>query len=500
MEIQIPYSIIFTFICFLFLIRKLSNSKKPSKPLPPGPPKLPLIGNLHQLAGSLPHRRLRDLANKYGPLMYLQLGETSNVVVTSPEIVKEIIKSHDQTFTNRPKILVSEILAYNSTDMTFSPYGSYWRLLRKICTLELLSVKRVQTFRKIREEEVSQAVKFIGEHEGSPVNLGKIIPPITSSIVARAAFGKKTEIVEQILSTIEYTLEVASAFMISDLYPSLKSIINPISWARYKVAKAHRQVDSLLDTIIDDHKGKKEIGVDGEENEDLIDVLLRVQKQNSDNEVTLTLENIKGVILDIFVGGTETAATTIEWAMSELMNHPEAMKKAQAEVRSVYGSKGYVDESEFQQLKYVQAVLRETLRLHPPGALLVPRENSETCEINGYEIPANSRVLINAWAIGRDPNYWSEAEKFKPERFVDNAIDYKGGNLEFIPFGFGRRICPGISFAAPVLQLILSNLLYHYDWKFPKGTSEIEMAEAFGATVRRKNDLCVVPIRYSANN
>ncbi|KAI9116344.1 hypothetical protein K1719_012511 [Acacia pycnantha] len=167
------------------------------------------------------------------------------------------------------------------------------------------------------------------------------------------------------------------------------------------------------------------------------------------------------------------------------------MKEAQAEVRRVYGSKGYVDESELHQLKYVQAVIRETLRLHPPGALLVPRENSETCEINGYEIPANSRVLINAWDIGRDPNYWSEADKFKPERFVDNAIDYQGGNLEFIPFGFGRRICPGISFAAPVLQLVLSNLLYHFDWKLPMGTSELDMA-----TVRRKNDLRVVPILY----
>ncbi|XP_028803190.1 cytochrome P450 71D10-like [Neltuma alba] len=359
-------------------------------------------------------------------------------------------------------------------------------------------MKRVQSFRKIREEEVSEVVKFIHQQEGSTVNLSKIISPVTNSIVARAAFGKKTKNVEKILSTVEYTVQVASGFSISDLYPSSK-FLYALSLTRYKVAKAHREVDRLLGNIIDDHRGKKEIDVDGEAHEDLVDVLLRVQKQNND-EVTLTLNNIKAVILDVFVGGTETSATTLEWAMSELMNHPEAMKKAQEEVRNVYGSKGYVDESEIHQLKYVPAVIRETLRLHPPGSLLVPRQNSETCEINGYEISGKSRVLINAWAIGRDPNYWNEAEKFKPERFVDSTVDYKGGNLEFIPFGFGRRICPGISFAAPVLQLILSNLLYHFDWKLPSGTNELDMAEDFGATVRRKNDLLVVPVRYSPNN
>ncbi|XP_054816352.1 cytochrome P450 71D10-like [Prosopis cineraria] len=496
MEIQISCPIIFSFIFFLLLIRKLSNSRKSSKPLPPGPPKLPLIGNLHQLVGSLPHRRLRDLANKYGPLMHLQLGETSNVVITSPEIVKEITKTHDQVFSNRPKILVSEIFAYNSTDLVFAPYGSYWRLLRKVCTLELLSMKRVQSFKKIREEEVSEVVKFIDERQGSAVNLSKIISPVTNSIVGRAAFGKKTKNVEKILSTVAYTVQVASGFTISDLYPSLK-FLNALSVTRYKVAKAHREVDRLLGNIIDDHRGNKEIDVDGDEaHEDLVDVLLRVQKQNND-EVTLTLDNIKAVILDVFVGGTETSASTLEWAMSELMNHPAAMEKAQAEVRRVYGSKGYVDESELHQLKYVPAVIRETLRLHPPGSLLVPRENSETVEINGYEISRKTRVMINAWAIGRDPKYWNEADKFEPKRFVDSSIDYKGGNLEFIPFGFGRRICPGISFAAPVLQLILSNLLYHFDWKLPNGTNELDMTEEFGATVRRKNDLCVVPIRYS---
>ncbi|KAI9116301.1 hypothetical protein K1719_012468 [Acacia pycnantha] len=212
--------------------------------------------------------------------MYLQLGETSNVVITSTEIVREITKTHDKIFANRAEVLVSEVFAYNSTDLVFAPYGSCWRLLRKLCTLELFPTKRVQSFRKIRAEEVSEVVKFIDEHEGSTVNL------------------------------MEYTIQVASGFTICDLYPSLK-LLNEFSWTRYKVAKAHREVDRLLGNIINDHKGKQEVDVDGEAHEDLVDVLLRVQKQ-SNGEVTLTLDNIKGVILDIFVAGTETTATTIE--------------------------------------------------------------------------------------------------------------------------------------------------------------------------------------------
>ncbi|KAI9110670.1 hypothetical protein K1719_018536 [Acacia pycnantha] len=174
------------------------------------------------------------------------------------------------------------------------------------------------------------------------------------------------------------------------------------------------------------------------------------------------------------------------------------MNKAQEEVRRVYGKKGYVDESELDQLKYVALVIRETLRLHPPGVLLAPRENSEVCQINGYEIPLKTIVMINAWAIGRHPDYWNEPEKFQPERFIDSSIDYKGTNFEFIPFGAGRRICPGISFATPILQLMIANLLYHFDWQLPNGEKheQMDMTEKFSAAVKRKNDLCLVPIAY----
>ncbi|KAK4276056.1 hypothetical protein QN277_019047 [Acacia crassicarpa] len=431
--------------------------------------------------------------------MHLQLGHVSHVIVSSPEVAKQVMKTHDTIFANRPKIIASETLAYDSADIVFSPYGNYWRQLRRICTLELFSSRRVQTFRKIREEEVSALVKDIRQYVefGSVVNLTQKLYPLTNSIVARAAFGQKTHNVEEALVAVMYAVEILSGLSISDLYPSLK-FLRLISGTKAKIEKTRQELDRALTNILSDHL-LKESGNMGEADteEDLVDVLLRIQKAVL-LEVPLTLDNIKAVLLDIFIGGTETTATTAEWAMAEMMKNPEVMNKAQQEVWKVYGKKGYVDESELDQLKYVALVIRETLRLHPPGVLLVPRENSEICQINGYEIPLKTKVMINAWAIGRHPDYWNEPEKFQPERFMDGLVDYRGTNFEFIPFGAGRRIYPGISFATPILQLVIANLLYHFEWKLPTGEKheQMDMTEKFGAAVKRKNDLCLVPITY----
>ncbi|XP_054793183.1 cytochrome P450 71D10-like [Prosopis cineraria] len=503
MEIQIPYSIIFiTFFFFYLVIHKLYFSKKPIKTLPPGPWKLPLIGNLHQLVGgSLPHRSLANLADKYGPFMHLQLGQLSHIIVSSPEYAKEIMKTHDQIFANRPRFLASEVFCYNSTDIAFSPYGNYWRQLRKICTLELFSAKRVQSFRRIREEEVSALVRNISEHEGSVMNLSPKIFSLTNSIVARAAFGKKTRNIERILQVVEQVIKLSTGFSISDFFPSLK-FISAITGMRAQAMKVQRDTDRILADIIRNHEEKKGNSNVGEMiEEDLVDVLLKIQS-GDDFEIPLSPDNIKAVLLDVFIAGSETVAGTIEWAVSELLKNPEIMKEAQVEVRRVFGSQGYVDESKLHQLKYLGAIIKETLRLHSPTVLLIPRENSERCEINGYEIPPKTKIIINAWAIGRDPKYWKKPERFEPKRFLDTMVDYnfKGSSFEYIPFGAGRRICPGVTFAIPVIELSLSNLLYHFDWKLPQGMKpeDLNMDESFGSTVKRKNDLNLVPICYTS--
>ncbi|KAI9102333.1 hypothetical protein K1719_023535 [Acacia pycnantha] len=296
MEVQFPISFLTIFFFFLVVLSivKRPYFRKSLRNLPPGPWKIPVIGNWHQFVGSLPHHSLKNLANKYGPLMHLQLGETSNIVVSSPEMAKEIMKTHDMIFSNRPYFLASRVISYNSTNIGFSPYGSYWRHLRKICTVELLSAKRVQSFRHIREEEVSALVTKISANEGSVINLSEYLFSLTTGITSRAAFGKKYRDHEAFLSTMEEALKLAGGFSVSDLYPSVK-VLPVISGMRGKLERLHREIDRILENIIKDHKEEKISH--GQAEEDLVHVLLKLQQQNDPDTPQLTDNNIKAVIL-----------------------------------------------------------------------------------------------------------------------------------------------------------------------------------------------------------
>ncbi|XP_047172692.1 cytochrome P450 71D11-like isoform X1 [Vigna umbellata] len=494
-------ALILSFFLFMILALKIGTNlkKTESSPnIPPGPWKLPVIGNIHNLLSTTPHRKLRDLAKIYGPLMHLQLGEVFTIIVSSPEYAKEIMKNHDLIFASRPTILASDILSYESTNIIFAPYGNYWRQLRKICTVELFTQKRVSSFQPIREEVLTHLVKMIDSHKGSPLNLTEAVLSSVYNIMSRAAFGMKCKDQEEFISAVKEAVESGSGFNIGDLFPSAKWL-QIITGLRPKLERLHGQVDRILGDIISEHKEAKSKGRggQGEAEEDLIDVLLKFQDGNESNkDIYLTIDNIKAIILDVFAAGGETSATTINWAMAEMMKDPRVMKKAQDEVREVFNMKEGVDKVCMDELKYLKLVVKETLRLHPPAPLLLPRESREECEIKGYHIPVKSKVIVNAWAIGRDPNYWSEAERFYPERFIDSSVDYKGNNFEYIPFGAGRRICPGSTFGLISVELTLAFLLYHFDWKLPMGikNEDLDMTEQFGVTVRRKDDLYLIPV------
>ena len=201
----------------------------------------------------------------------------------------------------------------------------------------------------------------------------------------------------------------------------------------------------------------------------------------------------------MFAGGTDTATTTMEWAMAEMMKNPSVMEKAQAEIRQVLKGKTTVHETDIQGMSYLKLVIKETLRLHPPLPLIVPRECREPCVIDGYEIPRKTRVFVNAWAIGRDPMFWgTDAESFNPERFIDSSVDYKGTHFEYLPFGAGRRSCPGMSLGLANVEIALSQLLYHFDWNLPARMKpeNLDMTELFGATVGRKYDLYLTAVPF----
>ncbi|XP_058742881.1 cytochrome P450 71D10-like [Vicia villosa] len=499
MELHNNFSNFTLLVSFLFLfvllkiLTRWNTSKNSNANLPPGPWTLPFIGNIHQIISSKqPHHCFKKLADKCGPLMHLKLGQVPYIIVSSPEMAKEIMKTQDLIFCDRPNLMLFTIFSYNATDIIFSIYGEHWRQLRKICVLELLSVKRVQSFRSIREEEVDDLVKSIAASEGSIVNLSHKISDMTHGIVARAAFGKRNKHEQVFKSALDEIVSLMGGFCIADLYPSVK-LLQRMSTAKKKFEKAHREIDMIMQDIVDDHKNiHRRVSKD----EDIVDALLKIQQENEHTQHRVTDVDLKSIILDMFAAGTETSSSFTAWCMSEIVKNPKVMEEAQAEVRKVFDKKGYVDETEIHELMYLKSVIKETLRLHPVLPMLLPRECRERCQINGYDIPAKTRVMINAWAIGRDPRYWVEAESFKPERFLDSKLDFKGTDFEFIPFGAGRRICPGLAFGLPSVELSLAQLLYNFNWKLPNGmkNEELDMTEAIGITARRKHDLCLVPI------
>ncbi|KAL3341669.1 hypothetical protein AABB24_025937 [Solanum stoloniferum] len=492
----------FLFISFLFLlIQKWSNSKTLQKKLPPGPWRLPIIGSVHHLTNGVPHRVLKNLSQKYGPIMYLQLGEVPTVVVSSPHMAKQILKTHDLAFASRPETMMGKIICYDCKDIAFSPYGDYWRHMRKLSTLELLSAKMVKSFSPIRQEELSRLLSSIGSMDvDSPINLPEKLLWFMNAATCRSAFGNICKDQKELITLIHQAQSLSGGFELADLFPS-KKFLHGISGMKSKLMKARNKVDVVLDDIINVHRENRANGksCNGESGaEDFIDVFLRIM-ESGEFPFPLTNDNIKAVILDMFVAGSDTSSSTVIWALSEMIRSPSVMAKAQAEVREIFkGKKTFDDETDLEKLTYLKLVIKETLRLHPPTPLLVPRECREETNVDGFTIPLKSKVLVNVWAIGRNPESWKNPESFIPERFENSSIEFTGNHFQFLPFGAGRRICPGIQFGLALVTLPLAHLLYKFDWKLPEGINakELDMTEANGISARRQSDLYLIATPY----
>ncbi|CAI0456068.1 unnamed protein product [Linum tenue] len=481
--------------CVTILIALTRKPKTIAPTLPPGPRKLPILGNLHNLIGpTLPHRRLMELAVEHGPLMQLQLGETSTVVVSSPEIAMEFLQTHDLNFATKPFLPSAATVLYNGRDIAFGPYGDYWRQMRKICVVELLSPKRVRSFGPIRAQEVNELVRSISMVAAGAVNLSGLLFSLAYRITCRTAFGNKAQNQEEaFLPVLQQIMKALGGLSLWDLFPS-SNLVRLVSGTERKLKKLHAEADAILEQVINEHVAR--IRTDRVEDNDLVDVFLNLNTKNHGLGFSITHVEIKAVILDLFLGGSDTSAVIVEWAMSELMKHPRVMEKVQKEVRKMFDAKLVVDEADLDELHYLDMVIKETLRLHAPAPLISPRECRETTMIGGYEVQAKTRVIVNAWAINRDPRHWEEPTEFCPERFIDTYVDYNGQNFKFIPFGAGRRVCPGIQSGMAMVKLLLAKLLYNFDWKLPNENNSlnIDMSEEFGLTVKRKNELFLIPV------
>ncbi|KAI8021215.1 Cytochrome P450 71A4 [Camellia lanceoleosa] len=511
----IVFSLLPLFFYILFFLTKwLSNIITPEiahKNPPPSPTKLPIIGNLHQL-GCYPHRSLQSMALKHGPLMLLHLGSVPVLVVSSAVAAREVLKTHDLIFSNRPKSSITRRLFYGPTDVAFSPYGKYWKQIRSISVLQLLSNKRVQSFQSVREEETRRMIEKITEScsSSSPVNLSEMFVSLTNNIVCRVALGRKYNRGEggrKFMELLGTFLEVLGTFNVEDYIPWL-AWLNRINGFDGKLDKVAKEIDQLLEGIVEEHmisqnqseserKSNGSGGHEGERPQDFVDVLLEIQRDKKAGSL-VDRDNIKAVILDMFVAGTDTIYTTLDWTMAELLRHSKIMKKLQNEVKEIARGKLNITEEDLEKMYYLKAVIKESLRLHTPLPLLVPRESTQDVKVMGYDILAGTQVLINAWAISRDPFSWEDPDEFQPERFLNNSIDVKGNDYELIPFGAGRRGCPGTLFAMNVSELALANVVHKFEFSLPNGSIEkdLDMKEATGITIHRKNPLLVIATPY----
>ncbi|CAI9094354.1 OLC1v1030079C1 [Oldenlandia corymbosa var. corymbosa] len=486
---------ILPFLLFLHLQKKHKTRKIHR---PPGPPGLPFIGNLHQFDSLKPHLFLKNLSQKYGPLMSLRLGSRKVVVISSAKIAKEALTTHDLVVSNRPRLVSHQKYSYNGLEVAFSPYGEYWRKMRKLTVLHLLSAKRVQSFHPIIEDEVSILINEISDLccSSQVINLSSMVTNFTSSVVCRIAFGKKygkedyvqKRRFEEILHECQ---ALFAGFFVSDYLPWL-SWMDKLSGMFDRLEKNARDLDLFYQDLINEHLNPNRPDA---MNDDILDLLIQI-KQEQSSSTDFTWDHIKAMLMDIFVAGTDTNAAVITWAMTALMKTPSVMKRAQNEIRDLIKKKGTMAEKGtmgevLEDLPYLDAIIKETFRLFPPAPLLVPRETTQNCTIEGYDIESKTLVFINAWAIARDPENWKNPEEFSPERFLDNSIDVRGNDFQLIPFGGGRRGCPGIALALSTAKLLLAHLLHSFDWELPFGMKreDIDTDTLPGITMHKRNPL-----------
>ncbi|EOA25906.1 hypothetical protein CARUB_v10019287mg [Capsella rubella] len=502
------YLILF-FLPFALLTLIFRNKIKDSKQnLPPSPSKLPIIGNLHQLRGML-HRSLHDLSKKYGPVMLLHLGFLDLVVISSSEAAEEAFKVHDLDCCSRPRTTASSNLWRDGQDIAFVPYGEVWSELRKVSVVKFFRAIKVRSFRYIREEESDLMVKKLKEsaQKKSTVDLNQTIFYLVGSIIFRSTFGQRLEenrhVNKDKIEELMFDVQLVSSLSNSDLFPAgVGWYMDFVSGRHKKLQGVFVEVDTLLNHIIDDHL-RNPIEETTPDRPDIVDSLLdMINEQEQDKSFKLTIDNLKGIIQDIYLAGVDSSAITLIWAMAELISNPRVMKKVQDEIRTCIGIKQNerIKEEDVDKLPYLKLVIKETFRLHPPAPLLLPRETMANIKIQGYDIPSKTILLVNAWSIGRSPDLWQNPEEFNPDRFIDSPIDYKGNNFELLPFGSGRRICPGIAFASTTIELGLLNLLYFFDWRLPEDDKGFDMEEAGHATIIKKVPLKLLPVLHHLNS
>nr|QPF47156.1 flavonoid 3',5'-hydroxylase [Clarkia gracilis subsp. sonomensis]QPF47157.1 flavonoid 3',5'-hydroxylase [Clarkia gracilis subsp. sonomensis] len=481
----------FVFFVTRFAIHTLFLKNR-SRKLPPGPKGWPIIGALPML-GSMPHVELAKMAKKYGPVMHLKMGTCDMVVASTPDAARAFLKTLDINFSNRPPNAGATHLAYNAHDMVFADYGPRWKLLRKLSNLHMLGGKALEEWAQVREVELGHMVRTMAKsnNQGKPVVIPELLTFAMANMIGQIILSRRVFVT--VGSESNEFKDMVVELMTSAGLPNIGDFIPSIAWMDLQgleggMKKLHKKFDVLITKMIDQHvatadsrKGKP----------DFLDQLV-ANSANSDGE-RLSLTNIKAVLLNLFTAGTDTSSSIIEWSLAEMLQNPNIIKRAHEEMDRVIGRNRRLQESDIPKLPFLQAICKETFRKHPSTPLNLPRISTEPCEVNGYYIPKGTRLSVNIWAIGRDPEVWDHPLDFTPERFLSGKyakIDPRGNNFELIPFGAGRRICAGTRMGIVLVEYILGTLVHSFDWKLLEGT-ELNMDEAFGLALQKAVPLSV---------
>jgi trans-cinnamate 4-monooxygenase len=463
------------------------NAAGAANDAPPGPPAVPVFGNWLQVGNDLNHRFLARLSARYGPVFRLRLGVRNLVVVSDPRLATEVLHTQGVEFGSRPRNVVFDIFTANGADMVFTEYGDHWRRMRRVMTLPFFTARVVQQYRGMWEAEMDAAVSDVASAAQRAAGLvvrrrlQLMLYNIMYGMMFDARFGSVDDpmFVEATRFNSERSrLAQSFDYNYGDFIPVLRPFLRGYL-ARCKDLQARRLAFFNSNYV---EKRRKVMDAPGDKGKlrCAIDHVLQAEKSGE-----ITPENVIYIVENINVAAIETTLWSIEWALAEVVNHPAVQRKVRDEIKAVVADHEPITESTIHRLPYLQAVIKETLRLHSPIPLLVPHMNLEEAKLGGYTIPKGSKVVVNAWWLANNPELWDKPEEFRPERFLgeEKSVDATvGGKVDFrfLPFGVGRRSCPGIILALPILALIVGKLVRSFQMVPPPGVEKLDVSEKGG--------------------
>ncbi|KZV33807.1 hypothetical protein F511_30818 [Dorcoceras hygrometricum] len=482
---------IYSLLKFAAIRIRKSNPKSP----PEAAGGWPLVGHLNMLSGpEQPHIALSRLADKYGPIYSIRLGVYRYLVVSSWEVAKEVFTStNDVAFSDRPQTLAIQLMSYDFAMFGFNNYNGYWRELRKVCMQKLLSSHGVSTLGTTWEIETRAMMKsiYVSCRKNEPLDMKKFLENLTLNSMVKIVSGATVEKMDS--EEAENCREHVSAFFramgvltYSDVVPCLKWL-DYIKGTKKGFEKTGKVMDTILRSWLEQHKNLK--------SEDGQDDFMKVMMEAADS-LTLQFPQYdadtitKATCQAMIFGGTDTMTVTLIWALCLLLNNRHVLQRAQQELDNHIGRSRMVEKSDIGNLVYIQAIIKETLRLYPPACLLPLRQSSRDSIVAGYQIPAGTLLTINLWKVHRDPSVWSDPLEFNPDRFLTEYrdVDLRGQHFQFLPFGVGRRICPGITYALQFMELALATLLHGFDLETP-GNDVVDMTGSLGSTNMKASPL-----------